>query len=82
MTNFNRLRQLIQDPIAMTIPLLVTDTRWKLYFASDLAHEIHLFDTVDIADVIGCSTILKALSISNWVEEIFAPWILDGLKPG
>ncbi|KAF9733784.1 hypothetical protein PMIN01_08127, partial [Paraphaeosphaeria minitans] len=43
MANFNRLRQLIQDPVVMTIPLLlVTDARWKLYFASDLVHRVHL----------------------------------------
>jgi hypothetical protein len=86
MANFNRLRQLIQDPVAITIPLLlVSDARWKLYFASDLMHEIHLIDAVDIgttADIIGCYTILEALNvIFNWVEEIFAPWLLDGLKP-
>ncbi|KAF9731991.1 hypothetical protein PMIN02_000356 [Paraphaeosphaeria minitans] len=86
MANFNRLPQLIQDPVAMTMPLLlVTDARWKLYFARDLVNEIHLIDAVDIgttADIIGCYTILEALNvIFNWVEETFAPWFLDGLKP-
>ncbi|KAF2467996.1 uncharacterized protein BDR25DRAFT_266464 [Lindgomyces ingoldianus] len=86
MAYFNRLRQLIQDPVSMTLPLLlVVDARWKLYFASDLAHEIHLIDAVDIgttADIIGCYTILEALRvIFKWVEEIYSPWFLEGLKP-
>jgi hypothetical protein len=86
MAYFNRLRQLIQDPVAMTLPLLlVTDARWKLYFASDLAYEIHLIDAVDIsttADIIGCYTILEALRVVfKWVEETFAPWFLEGVEP-
>lgn len=86
MACFNRLRQLIQDPVAMTLPLfLITDARWKLYLASDLAHEIHLIDAVDIgttADIIGCYTILEALRETfKWVEETFAPWFSDGVMP-
>ncbi|KAF1952945.1 hypothetical protein CC80DRAFT_507689 [Byssothecium circinans] len=86
MAYFNRLRQLIQDPVAMTLPLLlITDARWKLYFASDLAHEIHLIDAVDIgttADIIGCYTILEALRVMfKWVEKTFAPWFAEGVKP-
>jgi hypothetical protein len=86
MAYFNRLRQLVQDPVAMTLPLvLITDARWKLYFASDLAHEILLIDAVDFgttADIIGCYTILEALKvIFRWVEETFAPWYLEGVKP-
>jgi hypothetical protein len=72
--------------VAMTLPLvLITDARWKLYFASDLAHEILLIDAVDFgttADIIGCYTILEALKvIFRWVEETFAPWYLEGVKP-
>ncbi|OAL57242.1 hypothetical protein IQ07DRAFT_638598 [Pyrenochaeta sp. DS3sAY3a] len=83
---FNRLRQLIQDPVPMTLPLLlITDARWKLYLASDLAHELHLIEAVDIgttADIIGCYTILEALRVMfKWVEETFAPWLLEGVKP-
>ncbi|CAI6342358.1 unnamed protein product [Periconia digitata] len=86
MAYFNRLRQLMQDPVTMALPLLlVTDARWKLYFASDLGDEIHLIDAVDIgttADIIGCYTILEALRvILRWIEETFAPWFLNGLKP-
>lgn len=86
MAYFNRLRQLIHDPVTITLPLLlITDARWKLYLASDLAGEIHLIDAVDIgttADLIGCYTILEALKvIFKWVEEIFAPWFLEGVKP-
>lgn len=86
MAYFNRLRQLIQDPVAMTLPLLlITDARWKLYLASDLKHEIHLIDAVDIgttADIIGCYTILEALRVMfKWVEETFALWFLEGVKP-
>ena len=65
--------------------LLVTDARWKLYFASDLGNEIHIIDAVDVgttADIIGCYTILEALRvIFRWIEETFAPWFLNGLKP-
>ncbi|KAF2757383.1 hypothetical protein EJ05DRAFT_388421 [Pseudovirgaria hyperparasitica] len=86
MAYFNRLRQLIQDPVAITLPLLlVTDARWKLYFASDLRDEIRLIDAVDIgttADIIGCYTILEVLRvIFRWVEETFAPWFSNGLEP-
>jgi hypothetical protein len=77
MAYFNRLRQLVQDPVAMTLPLvLITDARWRLYFASDLTDEIHIIDAVDIgttADIVGCYTILEALRvIFRWVEETFA----------
>lgn len=86
MAYFNRMRQLIEDPVDMTLPLLlIADARWKLYFASDLAHEIHLIDAVDIgttADIIGCYTILEALrAIFSWVEEIYCPWYSEGVKP-
>lgn len=86
MAYFNRMRRLIQDPVNMTLPLLlIADARWKLYFASDLVHEIHLIDAVDIgttADIIGCYTILEALRVMfRWVEEIYAPWFLEGVKP-
>ncbi|KAF1997432.1 hypothetical protein P154DRAFT_524779 [Amniculicola lignicola CBS 123094] len=86
MAYFNRLRQLIQDPVPMTLPLLlITDARWKLYFASDLAHEVHLIDAVDIgttADIVGCYTILEALRVLfGWVEDTFVPWFLEGLRP-
>lgn len=86
MACFNRLRQLIQDPVAMTLPLLLaSDARWKLYFASDSMDEIHLIDAIDIgttADIIGCYTILEALRvIFKWVEDTFARWFLDGMEP-
>jgi hypothetical protein len=72
--------------VPITLPLLlINDACWKLYFASDLAHEIHLIDAVDIgttADIIGCYTILEALQVMfGWVEETFAPWFLEGMKP-
>ena len=36
MAYFNRLRQLIQNPMAIPLPLiLVADARWKLYFVSN-----------------------------------------------
>ncbi|KAH8707018.1 hypothetical protein GQ44DRAFT_818041 [Phaeosphaeriaceae sp. PMI808] len=67
MAYFNYMRQLIQDPVDITFPLLlIADACWKLYFASDLAHKIHLVDAVDIgttADIIGCYTILEALRV-------------------
>jgi hypothetical protein len=86
MAYFNRMRQLIQDPVNMTLPLLlIAEARWKLYFASDLAQEIHLIDAVDIgttADIIGFYTILEALRVMfRWVEEKYAPWFLEGVKP-
>jgi hypothetical protein len=86
MAHFNRLRQIIQDPVAMTVPLLlITDAGWKLYFASDLADEIHLIAAVNIgstADILGCYTILEALKVLfDWVEEKFVPWFLEGLEP-
>jgi hypothetical protein len=85
MAYFNRLRQLIQDPVAITLPLLlITGARWRLYFASDLEHEIHLIDAVDIAtttDIIGCYTILEALRVMlKWAEESFAPWFVEGVR--
>lgn len=78
MAYFNRLRQLILDPVAMTLPLLlVTDTRWKFYLAGDLAHEIHLIEAVDIGtttNTVRCYTILEALRVLfKWVEQTFAP---------
>ncbi|KAH8726969.1 hypothetical protein GQ44DRAFT_825526 [Phaeosphaeriaceae sp. PMI808] len=86
MAYFNRLRQLMQDPVTITLPLLlITDAHWTLYFASDLANAIHLIDAGDIGttkDIIGCYTILEALRvIFKWVEDTFVPWFLEGVKP-
>lgn len=86
MAHFNRLRQLVQDPVTMTLPLLlITEARWKLYFASDFVHEVHLIDAVDIgttANIIGCYTIKEALRvIFAWEEETFVPWFLEGVTP-
>lgn len=86
MAYFNRLRQLVRDPVTMTLPLLlITDARWNLYFASDLADEIHLIHAVDIgstANILGCYTILEALrALFDWVEQNFVPWFLEGLEP-
>jgi len=83
---YNRLRRLIENPVTMTLPLLlVTDARWKLYLATDLEHEIHLINAVDIGtteDIIGCYIILEALRVLfKWVEETFAPWFSAGVKP-
>jgi hypothetical protein len=51
----------------MTLPrLLITNAHCKLYFASDLAHKIHLINAVDIsttADIIRCYIILEALRV-------------------
>lgn len=64
---FNRLRQLIQNPVAITLPLLlITNACQKLYFASNLAHKILLINAIDIsttANIIRCYTILEALRV-------------------
>lgn len=86
MACFNRLRQLIQDPVVITLPLfLVSNARWRLHFASGSMDEIYLIDTIDIGtatDIIGCYTILETLKvIFKWVEDTFASWFLDGMEP-
>ncbi len=67
MAYFNRLRILTQNPVPITLPLiLVSDEHWKLLFASDLEGEIQIIDAVDFgttADIIGCYAILKALRL-------------------
>jgi hypothetical protein len=67
MAYFNRLRALTQDPVSITLPLiLVSDKNWELMFARDLEHSIEIIHAVDIGntgDIVGCYTILAALRL-------------------
>ncbi|RMZ68354.1 methyltransferase type 11 [Pyrenophora seminiperda CCB06] len=84
---FNRLRTLTQDPVSITLPLvLVSNEHWKLMFARDLKNSIEIIDAVDFGntgDIIGCYKILAALRLlCGWVEDIFLGWFSDRvLKP-
>jgi hypothetical protein len=76
MAYFNRLRTLTQDPVSITLPLiLVSDENWKLMFARDLEHSIEIIHAVDIGntgDIVGCYTILAALRLlCGWAEDTF-----------
>lgn len=80
--HFNRLRILTQDPVRITLPLiLVSDEHWKLLFARDLEGEIQIIDTVVIGstvDIIGCYKILKALRlIFQHAKETFLRWFKE-----
>lgn len=82
MAYFNRLRTLTQDPVSITLPLvLVSDEHWKLMFARDLEHSVEIIDAVgfgDTGDIIGCYKILAALKLlCRWAEEIFLSWFSD-----
>ncbi|KAI9772513.1 MAG: hypothetical protein M1840_000718 [Geoglossum simile] len=87
MAYFNRLRTLTQDPVSITLPLvLVSDERWKLMFAQDLGRSIEIIDAVDFGDtgdIIGCYKILAALRLlCGWAEDTFLGWFSDKvLKP-
>lgn len=87
MAYFNRLRALAQDPVPITLPLvLVSDEHWKLMFARDLEHSIDIIDAVDFGDttdIVGCYKILAALRLlCGWAEETFLVWFSDRvLKP-
>ena len=87
MAYFNRLRTLTQDPVSITLPLiLVSDEHWKLMFARDLEHSIEIIHAVNIGntgDIIGCYTILAALRLlCRWAEDTFLGWFSDNvLKP-
>jgi len=87
MAYFNRLRTLTQDPVPITLPLvLVSDEHWKLMFARDLEHSIEIIDAVnfgDTGDIIGCYKILAALRLlCGWAEDTFLSWFSDEvLKP-
>ncbi|KAI9774939.1 MAG: hypothetical protein M1840_000155 [Geoglossum simile] len=76
MAYFNRLRTLTQNPVPITLPLiLVSDEHWKLMFARDLEHSIEIIDAVDFGDtgdIIGCYKILAALRLlCGWAEDHF-----------
>ena len=64
---FNRLRKLTQDPVSITLPLiLVSGENWKLMFARNLEHSIEIIHAVDIGntgDIVGYYTILAALKL-------------------
>jgi len=82
MAYFNRLRTLTQDPVPITLPLvLVSDEHWKLMFARDLEHSIEIIDAVDFGDtrdIIGCYKILAALRLlCGWAEDTFLGWFSD-----
>jgi len=82
MAYFNRLRTLTQNPVPITLPLiLISDEHWKLLFACDLDGEVQIIDAVDFgttADIIGCYTILKVLRlIVRWAESTFLEWFKE-----
>ncbi|KAF1995585.1 hypothetical protein P154DRAFT_445088 [Amniculicola lignicola CBS 123094] len=87
MAYFNRLRTLTQDPVPITLPLvLVSDEHWKLMFAHDTEDSIQIIDAVDFGDtgdIIGCYKILVALRLlCRWAEDTFLGWFTDEvLKP-
>jgi hypothetical protein len=87
MAYFNRLRTLTQDPLPITLPLLlISDERWKLFFARDLESSHDIIEAVDFGDsgdIIGCYTVLAVLGLlCEWAEATFLPWFLDSvLKP-
>jgi hypothetical protein len=87
MAYFNRLPMLTQDPVGITLPLvLVSDEHWKLLFARDREHSIEIIDAVDFGDtgnIIGCYRILAVLRLlCKWAEETFLGWFVDKvLKP-
>ncbi|KAI9695442.1 MAG: hypothetical protein M1820_008627 [Bogoriella megaspora] len=76
MAYFNRLRMLTQDPVPITLPLiLISDEHWKLMFARDLEDSIRIIDAVDFGDtgdIVGCYKILAALRIlCDWAQDNF-----------
>ncbi|KAI9760489.1 MAG: hypothetical protein M1840_002399 [Geoglossum simile] len=87
MAYFNRLRTLTQDPVSITLPLiLVSDENWKLMFARDLEHSIEIIHAVgfgDSGDIVGCYKILAVLRLlCGWAEDTFLGWFSDNvLKP-
>jgi hypothetical protein len=85
MAYFNRLRQLFQSPVTVTLPmLLMNGLDRKLYFAHDLDEKIRFIKALDIgstSNILGCYTISAALNpIFDWVEKTFVPWYLKGLE--
>ncbi|RMZ71903.1 Methyltransferase type 11 [Pyrenophora seminiperda CCB06] len=86
MAHFNRLRHLIQDPVTITLPLiLITGAQWRLYFAVDSPSEIHLIDAMSLGNtdtLINCYTLLKALGLLlDWAEDNYVAWFLMEAKP-
>ena len=87
MAYFNRLRTLTQDPVPITLPLvLVSDEHWKLMFAKDLENSIQIIDAGNFGDtenIIGCYKILAALRLlCDWAQDLFLKWFSDEvLKP-
>lgn len=79
---FNRLRVLTQNPVSITLPLiLVSDEHWKLMFACDLEGEIQIIDALDFgttADIVGCYTILKVLRLLvAWAKGTCLEWFRE-----
>ncbi|OAL56134.1 hypothetical protein IQ07DRAFT_583522 [Pyrenochaeta sp. DS3sAY3a] len=82
MAYFNRLRALTQDPVSITLPLiLISGAQWKLMFARDSESSIEIFDAVAFAhteEIIGCYTTLSVLRLlCEWAEETFLSWFSD-----
>lgn len=87
MAYFNRLRTLTEEPVSITLPLiLISDEHWKLMFARDLERSIIIIDAVDFGDtstIVGCYQILTVLRLlCDWIRDVFLHWFLDRvLKP-
>ncbi|KAI9861227.1 MAG: hypothetical protein M1813_005400 [Trichoglossum hirsutum] len=84
MTYFNRLRTLTQNPVPITLPLiLVSCEYWQLMFARDLEHSIEIIDAVgfgDTGDIIECYKVLAALRLlCGWAEDTFLGWFSNGV---
>ena len=82
MAYFNRLRTLAQDPVPITLPLiLISGEHWKLLFARDVEGEIQIIDAVDFgttADIVQCYVILKVLKlVIEWAETTFLDWLRE-----
>lgn len=76
---FNRLRTLTQDPVLITLPLiLISDGHWRLFLARDLDDSIEIIDAVDFGDtgdIVGCYKILAVLRLlCDWARTTFLQW--------
>ncbi|KAH7175211.1 hypothetical protein EDB81DRAFT_895617 [Dactylonectria macrodidyma] len=69
------------EVIALALPLLlISGSRWRLFFALDQRDTIDVLETLTIGDtdtLLGCYKIVAALwELAAWSETTFRAWLM------
>ncbi|KAH7110430.1 hypothetical protein B0J13DRAFT_462430 [Dactylonectria estremocensis] len=80
----NEVWDLDDEIIGMALPLLlISGSRWRLFFALDQRDTIDVLETITIGDtdtLLGCYKVVAALrELAMWSETTFKSWLMKDL---